>query len=170
MFWNGWWPLTRIAVIGVLGYVGLVFLLRITGNRTLSKMNSFDFVVTVAFGSMIGGGILNPKISLSEMLAAFAVLVFLQYAVTWLAVRSRRFEAIIKTPAQRLVVDGVMQPQAMRAARVSEGNIRGAQREHGVWELREVGAAYLESDGSISILRADDRGAAGEPPRSDAIA
>ena len=43
--------LLRTMVIGVCGYVGLIILLRLAGNRTLAKMNAFDLVVTVALGS-----------------------------------------------------------------------------------------------------------------------
>ncbi len=50
MFFDSWYDLLRILVVGVLAYAGLVLLLRTTGKRTLSKMNAFDLVVTVALG------------------------------------------------------------------------------------------------------------------------
>ena len=50
MFFDSWYDLFRIVIVGALAYAGLVFLLRITGKRTLSKMNAFDLVVTVALG------------------------------------------------------------------------------------------------------------------------
>ncbi|MDQ6680248.1 MAG: DUF421 domain-containing protein, partial [Pseudomonadota bacterium] len=48
IFFDGWSSLARTLVIGVLAYVGLVLFLRVSGKRTLSKMNAFDFVVTIA--------------------------------------------------------------------------------------------------------------------------
>ena len=48
MFFDGWQSLLRTLVIGVLAYAALVGILRISGNRTLSKLNAFDFIVTVA--------------------------------------------------------------------------------------------------------------------------
>ena len=59
-FFNGWDDLLRTLVVGVLAYIALVFLLRIFGNRTLSKMNAFDLVVTVALGSILATVLLNP--------------------------------------------------------------------------------------------------------------
>ena len=53
IFFDGWSVLFRTAVVGVLAYVCLIFFLRISGKRTLSKMNAFDFVVTVALGSTL---------------------------------------------------------------------------------------------------------------------
>ena len=53
MFFSGWDGLLRTLVIGVLAYVILILFLRISGKRTLAKMNAFDFVVTVALGSSV---------------------------------------------------------------------------------------------------------------------
>jgi len=53
LFFSDWQTLGRTLVIGVLAYVMLIVLLRVCGKRTLSKMNAFDFVVTVAMGSTL---------------------------------------------------------------------------------------------------------------------
>ena len=52
-FFNGWGNLLRVIVVGLLAYATLIFFLRISGNRTLSKMNAFDLIVTVALGSTL---------------------------------------------------------------------------------------------------------------------
>jgi hypothetical protein len=53
MFFESWSGLGRVLVVGVLAYGALVFVLRVSGKRTLSKMNAFDLIVTVALGSTI---------------------------------------------------------------------------------------------------------------------
>ena len=53
MFFDSWAGLGRVLVVGVLAYSALVLLLRISGKRTLTKMNAFDLVVTVALGSTL---------------------------------------------------------------------------------------------------------------------
>ncbi|HXG82568.1 MAG TPA: hypothetical protein VNI84_00950 [Pyrinomonadaceae bacterium] len=51
MFFDDWFGLVRILIVGVLAYAALIFLLLASGKRTLSKWNAFDFVVTMALGS-----------------------------------------------------------------------------------------------------------------------
>ena len=51
MFFDDWNGLLRTVVVGILADIAIVVLLRITGKRTLSKMNAFDLIVTVALGS-----------------------------------------------------------------------------------------------------------------------
>lgn len=61
LLFNSWSDLGRVLVLGVLGYISLVLLLRISGNRTLSKLNAFDFIVTIALGSTFGSFILIKR-------------------------------------------------------------------------------------------------------------
>ena len=91
MFFHSLYDLERIAVIGVLAYVTLIVMLRFTGKRTLSKMNAFDLIVTVALGSTLSAAILNNQVSLVECALALALLCALQYVVTFTSVRSQMF-------------------------------------------------------------------------------
>ena len=68
MFFESWFGIVRVALIGVCAYAALVVMLRVSGKRTLSKMNAFDFVVTVALGSTLATVLsrktwLSPKAS-----------------------------------------------------------------------------------------------------------
>jgi len=80
IFFNDWATLLRTLIIGVLAYVSLIFFLRISGKRTLSKMNAFDFVVTVALGSTLATVLLSKGVALAEGSLGFALLVALQFA------------------------------------------------------------------------------------------
>lgn len=53
MFFSGIEPIGRTLLIGFLAYIGLILVLRVSGKRTLTKMNAFDLVVTVAIGSTL---------------------------------------------------------------------------------------------------------------------
>jgi uncharacterized membrane protein YcaP (DUF421 family) len=152
MFLDNWENLVRVVLIGTLAYAGTVVLLRISGNRTLSKMNSFDLVVTIAFGSALATVLLNRNVSLSEGLAALALLVFLQFLVTWLSVRSTRVSRLVKTKPALLLRDGRFQPSVMKAVRITEEEICASVRQHGLGGIEQVAAVILESDGSLSVI------------------
>lgn len=44
-FWTGWSPIWHTLLIGTVGYLTLVILLRGTGPRTMAKMTPLDFVI-----------------------------------------------------------------------------------------------------------------------------
>lgn len=155
MWTDSWSSLLRIITVGVLTYAGMVFLLRISGNRTLSKMNSFDLVVTVAFGSTLSSVLIDRKIPLADGLVAIALLIALQFAVTWLSVRLPRFNQLVKTRPTLLVRDGQLRPHALREVRVTSDEIMSALRQHGIGDLQAAAAVVMESDGSLSVIRRD---------------
>jgi len=157
MIFDNWSDIARVISIGTFAYAGMVALLRASGNRTLSKMNSFDLVVTVAFGSILSTILVNTNVSLAEGLAAIALLVALQFAITWLAVRSSKFSNIIKTRPTLLLRDGRFLDEAMRRVRVTKDEIRGAVRQHGIGNLEQVAAVIMETDASLSVIRRDGR-------------
>lgn len=169
MFFDGWENIYRVAVVGLLAYFGLVVMLRVSGNRTLSKMNSFDLVVTVAFGSTLSTILVSKDVSLAVGLAALALLIALQLAITWCAVRSPLISDIVKTAPTMLVLDGRLREDAMKRARVTHDEVLAAVRQQGHGSLENIDAVILEADGSLSVIsasQAGDRSAYGELPSS----
>lgn len=148
----------RVIVVGVAAYAGLVVLLRASGNRTLSKMNSFDLVVTVAFGSTLSTILVNRNVSLAVGLAALALLVVLQLAITWLSVRSSFVSRIVKTAPTVLLREGQLHHQALKRVRVTGDEVMGAVRQHGYGSLHDIDLVVLETDGSLSVIAARQAG------------
>ena len=162
MFFDSWENLYRVVVVGVAAYVGLIFLLRVSGNRTLSKMNSFDFVVTVAFGSTLSTILVNQNVSLALGLAALALLVVLQLAITWCSVRSSLVNAIVKTRPTVVLQGGQLCHGALKRTRLTDDEIMSAVRKQGRGSLRDIDLVILEADGSLSVIptsQAGDRSA-----------
>ena len=152
MFFNGWESIFRVVVVGPLAYIALVALLRVSGKRTLSKMNAFDFIITVAFGSTLASVILNKNVSLLEGVAAFAVLIICQYFITYFSVRSERFQHFIKASPTLLYHQGRYLREVMRRQRVTEEEVQAGVRESGHLSMDAVAAVVLETDGSFSVL------------------
>ena len=160
MFFDNWFGLVRIFVVGTLAYVALVVMLRVSGKRTLSKMNAFDFVVTVALGSTLATVLLSKDVALAEGLLALALLIGLQFVVAWLSVRSAKVREFTKSEPRLLVLRGELLKSAMRDERITEAEVLAAVRSQGTASLDHVEAVVLETDGSISVI---PRGS-GEPP------
>lgn len=152
MFFSGWQPIVRILVVGFCAYAGLVLFLRISGKRTLSKMNAFDFVVTVALGSTLATVILSKDVVLAEGLFAFALLIALQYVITWLSVRTKVVEDVVKSEPRLILRRGEFLRQALRDERIAEEEVRQAIRSQGHLDLSQIDAVVLETDGSFSVI------------------
>jgi len=84
---QGWFTLLHTAVVGILAYAALVLFLRFSGKRTPAKMNAFDLVVTVSLGSTLAPITLSTDVALAQGLLALALLISLQFGMTWSSVR-----------------------------------------------------------------------------------
>lgn len=159
MFFDSWMGLLRVGIVGSLAYIALVLLLRVSGKRTLSKMNAFDFVVTVALGSTLATVLLSKDVALVEGVTAFALLVGAQYLITWLSVRSSTVKQLVKSEPSLLFHDGSFLDGAMKRERVTREEVLAAVRQQGKGSLERVAAVVLETDGTFSILTSegDDR-------------
>jgi uncharacterized membrane protein YcaP (DUF421 family) len=153
MFFDGWAGIWRTVIIGISAYVVLVFFVRVSGKRTLSKMNAFDLVVTVAIGSTLATILLSPEVALAEGVTALALLVFLQFVITWLSVRSQTVSRLVKSSPRLLYHSGRFIDSALKAERVTREEVLQALRSQGTGSLEEAAAVVLETDGTFSVLQ-----------------
>lgn len=160
--YDGTAGILQTIVSAVAAYVVLVFLLRISGKRTLADMNAFDFIVTVALGSILATTILSSSVSLAEGLAAVVVLVALQALVAFMASRSAAVRKAVKSEPALLVRDGQILESAMREARLSKAEVFAAIRAQGQADIADVAAVVLETNGDLSVI-ANGAAHAGRP-------
>ena len=152
-WFDSWSSLGTTALAGVIAYGWLVLFLRISGKRTLSKLNAFDFVVTVALGSTLASVLTSEQLPLANGLLALALLVVLQYVVAWLTARWAWFRRLIRSEPTVLFRQGEFLENAMRASRISRDEVVAAARREGVGDLADIEAILIETDGSFSVLR-----------------
>jgi uncharacterized membrane protein YcaP (DUF421 family) len=161
--------LVRTAVVGSLAYLALLVMLRVSGKRTLSQMNAFDFVVTVALGSTLATILLARDVTLGQGLVALALLIGLQFVITWTSVRSGKTSRLVKSEPTAVVWRGRMLPGTMARERLLAAEIDAALREHGLTGVEEADLVILETDGTISVV-AHVHDAAWNSPRLRSLA
>ncbi|MCG7593675.1 DUF421 domain-containing protein [Mycobacterium sp. C3-094] len=158
MWFDNWSDIIRVLAVGAAAYVTLVAVLRVSGKRTLAKLNAFDLVVTVAVGSTLATILLNADVSYVEGASAFALLAGLQYVAALISSRSQRGRAFLTSRPTLLLSRGRFDDAAMRRSRVGEAEVRQAVRASGRGDVSTVAAVVLETDGSLSVIGGDQLG------------
>ena len=151
---DGWDGVLRILLIAPAAYVALILILRMSGKRTLAKLNAFDFVVTIAIGSTLASVITSSTLSLVDGLVALGLLVGMQFIVTAASVRLPWVNDVVKAEATLLVRKGELLPGAMRRQRITSDEIEAAIRQSGGRGVQDAKAVFLETDGSLAVTRA----------------
>ena len=129
VFFNGWGSLFRVLVIGLLAYTTLVLFLRVSGNRTLSKMNAFDLIVTVALGSTLATVLLSKDVALADGAVAMGLLISLQFIISWTSVRFSWVRRLVTGEPLMLLYQGEYLPHSLRTGNQS----RSACSHTGKW-------------------------------------
>lgn len=152
MWLAGWETPFRIATAGTLGYAALVFFLRVSGKRTLSKLNAFDFVVTVAIGSSFATILLSQDTPIGKGIWGLLVLILLQHGVTWLSVRSTTWLDLVKARPTLMLFQGRFLEENLLRDRVAKDDVHAVLRGNGHARFEEIYAVVLETDGSLSVI------------------
>lgn len=146
----------RAAILSAIGIAWVTMLIRIVGLRTLSKMTNFDFVVTIASGSLLAGAAQASEWgSFAQALLAIAALFFTQYLVAKGRRASDTFESAIQNGPIFLMYDGKIVEEGLKASRVAKSDLLAKLREANVLEFEKVRAVVLETTGDISVLHGD---------------
>ncbi len=148
-----WAKIQHTLVTGTLTYVGIILWLRFAGKRILSKWNAFDFVVTIAFGSILSSALLLEDTPFSQAMVSVGLLVCFQFLLTWIAARSSIVQKLIKSQPSLLVFKGELLLGALKQQRVTTGEVLAAVRLSGYSSLENVDAVVLETDGSFSVIK-----------------
>lgn len=142
----------RTVLIGLMAYISILVIIRASGKRSLAQLNAFDFIVTVAIGSILASILINQNVTIIQGITAFSVLMIMQYIITKLSVHSRLVSQYIKASPSLLYHNGKFHYQNMKKERIVEAEIKQAIRSNGTGDMSNVKAIIIETDGSLSVI------------------
>ena len=152
LFFDNIDKLGRIVLTAVTVYVLIVIITKVSGKRSTSQLNNFDWIVTVMIGSLGASTILLKDIPLIEGISSILVLYVMQFLVTKYASISPQFSSFILSEPRIVFYQGQFLPDAMRAERLTRQEIECAMRSEGVNSFDDVEAIVFESDAQLTII------------------
>ena len=155
--------LWMVAFSAVGMYVALIAFTRLAGLRSFSKISSFDFATTVAFGSVLASAILTEDPPLVQAVVALGIIYGMQYVVARLRIHSGVASHIVDN-APILVMEGsTILHENLSKAGVTEKDLRSKLRGANVLQWDQIRAVVVESTGDVSVLHGPSDGPALDP-------
>ncbi|MEM7643222.1 MAG: YetF domain-containing protein [Pseudomonadota bacterium] len=130
----------------------MVLCVRLAGLRAFSKMSSYDFAVTVAFGSVLAGTVLAPGTSLWEGMLAMTALFGVQWIIGIGRSRSGAVRQLTDNEPILLMRNGTVLEANLRRSRVTRTELIAKLREANALDMSSVRAVVLETTGDVSVL------------------
>ena len=148
--------LLRGTILTIIALLFVVFTIRIVGLRSLSKMTNFDFVMTIALGSLVAGAAqASDWKAFAQAMVAMAGLFVVQAASARLRKTSDSVEDLMQNDPVFLMRNGKFCDDALTYTRVAKSDLIAKLREANVLDYGQVRAVVLETTGDVSVLHGD---------------
>jgi uncharacterized membrane protein YcaP (DUF421 family) len=141
----------QMALRAAVTFAVTLVIVRLGKKRLMGGNTAFDVIVGVIIGSTVSRG-LTGNAPLASTLAAAAAIVAMHWTVSALAVRGRWFSRLAKGEPVLLVSEGRIDPDALRRAHMTEGDLEEALRSQGMSDIESVAEARLERSGRVSVI------------------
>jgi uncharacterized membrane protein YcaP (DUF421 family) len=149
-----WWELI---LRGIVVYLFLLALLRITGKRQVGQLAPFDLVLLLVLANAVQNSMNAGDNSLVGGLITATTLIGLNFLVSFITHRNKKLEAIVEGRPQILIHNGKLFEEVMAKAQLTHHELNAALRRSGCSSVAEVHSAVLENNGAISVVAVKDR-------------
>ena len=143
-----WWELV---IRGLIVYLFLIGLLRLTGKRQIGEFSPLDLILLLILSNAVQNSMSAGDNSLIGGLISATTLVGINYFVNLLMFKNKKFEAILEGGSQVLISQGKIFEEVMNDAKLTRLELDSTLRLAGYFELKKVKLAILENNGRVSV-------------------
>ena len=138
-------------------YVFVVVMMRVVGRRELSTLAPVDLVLLIVLGDALQQGLTQDDYSLTGAVIVVTTIATLQVATSYLSYRSRAAKKILQGSPVVLIEDGSLIERNLKRERLRAEDVAEEMRIEGIGSFAEVRWGILESNGSFSFIKNDDK-------------
>lgn len=145
-------PLAELLVRGTAVYFFLYAMMRVAGRRLLGRFSMSDTLVILLIAVALRDGITGPYQTVGDALISGAVILAWDLVVDRIAFHSDRARPILRHRSKPIILDGTLLAENARASLLTRTEILQNLRRYGVSSCEQVREAYLEADGSLTVV------------------
>jgi uncharacterized membrane protein YcaP (DUF421 family) len=149
--WNLSLPWWEFVLRGVIVYVFLLLILRITGKRQTGQLAPFDLVLLLVLSNAVQNAMNGGDNSVLGGILSATTLIGLHYSVALMTFKSKTLEAWIEGSPRMLIHNGVLDEKVMRSELLTHHELAAALRAAGCTDMRHIHSATLENNGQITV-------------------
>lgn len=136
-----------------IGSLAALFILtKLMGNREMSQLSMFDYVSSIALGSIAGEMAVMSTDSFFEPLISMIIFASISIAISLLTCKSIWLRRFFEGQAILLYQNGQVFEKNLLKAKMDIDELLSVCRISGYYDLEEVHTVYLETNGKISVL------------------
>jgi uncharacterized membrane protein YcaP (DUF421 family) len=159
--------LLEIALRTVIIYVYTLLLIRWIGSRSIAQLSLVEFLLVIALGSAVGDAMFYADVPLVHCMLVITVVILLDKGLSYLVSRHPKLEDAIEGKTIQIVRDGIINCRKLEEINFGHDELAEQLRLKDVLQVGQVRAAYLETNGMVSVFKRTDNSPPGlsiEPP------
>ena len=149
--WNMSLPWWEFVLRGVIVYLFLLVILRVTGKRQTGQLAPFDLVLLLILSNAVQNAMNGGDNSVPGGVLSATTLIALHYGVAFMTFKSRTLESWIEGTPRVLIRNGVLNEQVMHRELLTHHELAAALRAAGCADVQHVHSATLENNGQITV-------------------
>lgn len=146
-------PVVETIIRGTLVYWFLFLIFRLIIKRDVGSVAVSDIVVVVIIADAAQNAMAADYKSVTDGLMLISTIVLWKFLIDWAAYRFPWIERFLASKALELVKDGRILHRNLRREFLTEVELMRKVRESGIADLSQIQAAYMEGDGTISVIK-----------------
>lgn len=149
--WNLSLPWWEFILRGVIVYVFLLLILRVTGKRQTGQLAPFDLVLLLVLSNAVQNAMNGGDNSVLGGIISATTLIALHYCVAFVTFKSKTLEAWIEGTPRVLIHNGVLNEEVIRGELLTRHELAAALRAAGCTDMQHIHVATLENNGQITV-------------------
>ncbi|BAZ09667.1 hypothetical protein NIES4071_14770 [Calothrix sp. NIES-4071] len=147
----------ELIIRGTFVYLALFFMLRFLPSRQLGTLGISDLLVIVLFAEAAQNAMVSTYTSITEGAVLLGTVILWSYFLNWLGYKFPKFQRLLNPPPLLLVKNGRMIERHLKRELITEDELMSKLRQVGVEYLKDVKKAFMEADGSISVITVESK-------------
>ncbi|CQR46803.1 hypothetical protein BN1058_01078 [Paraliobacillus sp. PM-2] len=137
----------------VLAFFVLLILTRLMGRKEISQLTFFNFVSSIAIGTIAGSLTIDPQLSLGHGIYVLVGWAILTIILGYIDIKSKSARDVIEGQPVIVIKNGQVMEQTMKKIRLDINTLNAKLRQKNVFSIKDVDYAILETDGKISVMK-----------------
>ncbi|MBO9599444.1 MAG: DUF421 domain-containing protein [Cohnella sp.] len=143
----------NLTCVLVVGFFLLFIIVKIVGRKIITQVTPFTFITAIVIGEILGNALYEPRVRIFEVVYSMLLWGCLLLVVEYIAQKSLKFRGFVEGKPAALIKNGVLDREALKKNRLNLNQLQSLLRQSETFSIREVAYCYLETNGSISILK-----------------
>ena len=134
-------------------YFVIIIAVRLMGKRQVGEMQPTELVITILVSAVVSVPMQDIDIPLTHGIVPVMTLISAEVLISAASLRSRSFRQLLTGKPMPVIVNGRIDQQAMQKLRISLDDLCEDLRLAGIFDLRQVAFAQVETNGKMSVLQ-----------------